>query len=270
MVQNRSTRDTSIARKAAKRALYGQSPRKVGQEKTLEALTLIYRWGWSTPTIIDRYVNFGRRGLSARLVKNGLTKKERTEAYGGIKDMPLYIITLTEAGVNEVEASLSELNPYEPFFFKNQLMHDLRVQDITLDNLRTYDDDNWIMSGYKTPRELAKQSEAGKKQPDSSWEFMHTNGTDFMDVAIELELSAKNGRELDRTIFSIIKALENKQYDLFFIFSPSQAILERYRKALTPGARLQIWKKNNARHWVEGNKIDIKQEWSDKIQFEKL
>lgn len=265
MVQNKVRNDTSIARNAAKFVLAGRSPRQVGHEKALDALKLIYRWGWSTPTMIDTYVNNGRRGLSARLLKNGLTKSERTEAFGGIKNMPMFIITLTDAGVAEVEANISDITPYEPFFFKNQLRHDLSIQELTLGNIET-----GYALDYQTPRELAKQSEAGKKQPDAVWTIQSDNGQDLLDVAIELELSAKRDRELDETIFRILKALNpnNKQhYDGFFIFSPSKAIIKRYQDALAPGKRLQTWKKNSARHWVEDKKIEIRPELVEKIQF---
>jgi hypothetical protein len=265
MVQNEDCKNTTKARHAAKIALAGKSPRQVGHEKTLKALKLIYRWGWSTPTMIDTYVNNGRRGLSARLLKSGLTKSERTEAFGGIKNMPMFIIKLTDAGVAEVEANISNLMPYEPFFFKNQLRHDLGIQELTLKHAKT-----GYAINYQTPRELAKQSEAGKKQPDAVWTVQHENGEDFLNIAIELELSAKRDRELDQTIFRILKAVNpnNKQhYDGFFIFSPSKAIIKRYEDALTPGKRLQTWKKNAARHWVEDKKIEIQPELVKKIIF---
>jgi hypothetical protein len=263
MIQNEDCKNTTKARNAAKIALAGKSPRQVGHEKTLKALKFLYRWGWSTPTIIDTFFNNGRRGLSARLLKSGLTKSERTEAFGGIKNMPMFIIKLTDAGVAEVEANISNLMPYEPFFFKNQLRHDLGIQELTLRRVET-----GYAIDYQTPRELAKQSEAGKKQPDAVWTIQDDDQY-LRNVAIELELSAKRDRELDQTIFRILKALNpnNKQhYDYFFIFSPSKAIIKRYKDALAKG-KLQTWKKNAARHWVEDKKIEIQPELVEKIYF---
>jgi hypothetical protein len=170
---------------------------------------------------------------------------------------------LTDAGVAEVEANISDITPYEPFFFKNQLRHDLDIQKLTLRQAET-----GYAIDYQTPRELAKKSEAGKKQPDAVW-TIQDNDQHLRNIAIELELSAKRDRELDQTIFRILKAVNpnNKQhYDGFFIFSPSKAIIKRYEDALAMG-KLQTWKKNSARHWVEDKKIEMQPELVERIIF---
>ncbi len=46
------------------KALGDRSPTEVGQRKIAEALLWEYRWGWSSPQVIDALSGAQRRGLA--------------------------------------------------------------------------------------------------------------------------------------------------------------------------------------------------------------
>jgi hypothetical protein len=81
----------------------GKTPLQIGAEKTQTALNWVYRWGWSSPFTVDMLGGSARRGLAARLVKNGLLRSTRTQSGGAVRGVPAQILTLTETGQAEVE-----------------------------------------------------------------------------------------------------------------------------------------------------------------------
>jgi len=233
--------------------LDGKNTRQVGQEKTLKALTWVYRWGYSTPTLCDMAVSIGRdtkvTGVASRLAKRMLLNAYPTPS-GGIKGEPRTVLTLTENGVIEVEAELEEVNAYEEKIPWHQLRHDTLVQQFVMTMLTQQK-----IAGYKTPRELAEKSEASKKMSDAILIF--ENGSK---AALELELSAKRGRELDQTVLAMIRSLEDKTVSAIFILSQSQAILNNYKKAFAVGNKITTYKRNSSRHWYASGQFEIEED----------
>ncbi len=98
MNERRDVRQLAAARDAARAKLAGRSPRAVGVEKNQAGLRWVYRWGWSSATIIDAIATPGRRGVAARLLKAGLLEAHPCPGAGGIKGVPLQVLTLTPGG----------------------------------------------------------------------------------------------------------------------------------------------------------------------------
>lgn len=118
--------------------LGGLSPRARGEEKVAEALDWIYRWGWASPQTIDGLSGAKRRGLSARLVRQGLLVATRTQAGGAGHGVPAQILTLSPTGQAEVERHRTELLPYsrDPYKIRqDQLRHYELTQRATANSL---------------------------------------------------------------------------------------------------------------------------------------
>jgi hypothetical protein len=242
--------DETKARLAAARAAMGDvSPRARGKEKTRIALDWIYRWGWSSPSTLDLATGGKRTGLAARLTRQKLIKSTRTESGGGVKGIPIHMLTLTSIGLDEVERLREDLIQYELDAFKidqTKLRHDEIAQRATADGLKKE-----TIKNFKTPKELAAKSEKGIKQPDVLW--IDVNG---QRIGVEVELSAKWDRKLDQFVYSCIRSLSNNEtpvnkVDVVAIASDSKAIISRYKQAFAPGAILKIWEKTERGFWIQ-------------------
>jgi hypothetical protein len=223
----------------------GQSPRQIGQAKAWTAVHWIYRWGWASPSVLELVCRDNRNGLVSRLLKRGLIIKTRTESGGGQRDVPTYLLTLTEAGVNEVERMIeepSDLLPYstDPYRIKQALLrHDILAQMATVKALL-----KGTITSFSTEREMAAKSEAGVKQPDVMWWHGDTR------IAVEIELSAKWERDLDEFVGRYLLALAPRngvpaRCHQIALISDSPAILKRYKAAFAPGASYG----SDSRHW---------------------
>ena len=244
-----TVRDMAALRAAAVAKLAGRSPRAVGREKQLTALKWIYRWGWSSPGVVDAHASSGRRGLALGLVKKKLVDQHITEAVGGVRGVPDYVLTLTPDGVAEVESELKEdeLIGYpsaeaDKLIVWRQLRHDLLIQRYTAQRFS----ENKIM-GFLTPREMRNQSAISVKQPDAVWMIAGKK------IAIELELTAKKDRELDQFITNTILSIDPKdgRFNGCSILSQSAALIERYKKMFKDGNKIPKYKKDNTRRWVK-------------------
>lgn len=262
------TPETREKLKAARVAAlsHGQSPRQIGQAKVLAALRWIYRWGWTSPTVLELVGRDNRNGLVSRLLKQGLIVKTRTESGGGQRDVPVYILTLTEAGVNAVERMIEDpidLLPYstDPYRIKQVLLrHDILAQMATAKALS-----KGTITGFSTEREMVVKSEAGVKQPDVMWWQGDTL------IAVEIELSAKWERDLDEFVERCLLSLEARngqpaRCHQVALISDSPAILKRYKAAFAPGASYGRWKRDDSRHWRQVAELKVPEWISGRVQ----
>lgn len=256
---------TEAARSAAKVTLAGKTPRDFGEEKTKKVLNWIYRWGWASPGTIEKIGGAQRTGLTTRLIKNKLVMKIRSASGGGVKGVPIYLVTLTKLGVemherNEKNSIGYEIDPYK--INQNMLRHDQLAQTKTLEKL-----ENKIIVEYKTERELAALSLADVKQPDIIW--INSNNKR---IAVEIELSQKRKRELDefvrKTCLSLIAKLDKpSRFDFVFIYSDSQAILDNYNEAFEIGKETNKWEKDETRHFKVNGFFTIPESIDGKIKW---
>ncbi|MEM5449104.1 hypothetical protein [Paraburkholderia guartelaensis] len=238
----------SKARARLAEALGGKSARQRGEEKTLRALDWVYRWGCSSPSIVDMLSGAAAAGLAARLVRRGLLVKTKTESGGGRKDVPNFILTLSVNGLEEAERVRDELLPYELDPFKvrqNQLRHAIIGQAATARNLLS-----GAITGFLSEAEMAQKSKRGAKQPDICWLM-----PDGRRVGVEVELTAKWGRDLDEFVGACLFATSRREeagprFEEIWVVTDSPAIARRYTTAFSPEQTVNIWKKNDQRRWV--------------------
>lgn len=247
------------------------SPREIGRKKLLRALVWVYVWGWSSASILSMVACDNGNGLTARAARLGFLKKTRTESGGGRKDVPAHVVTLTAAGVAEVERTLhseDELLPYPFDAYKiNQalLRHDTLAQLYTARMLLA-----GSISGYVTERQMRGKSTNGTKQPDVVW--VGAQGK----WAVEIELSAKWKRDLDHFVGACIDALtpgddgSPARFDLLCVLSDAPAILQRYKKAFSPGAPLGVWQRDAQRHWFKTGERAVPEWVSGKVVWKNI
>jgi len=247
--------DNASKARAARRIVLGEvdggeriSPRQRGEQKAREALGWVYRWGWSSPSVLDGLAGTARRGLAARLVKAKLLRSTRTDSGGAQKGVPAFILTLTGDGLAEVEKYREDLLPYEldPYRIRqDQLRHYQLAQYATASTLSKKK-----ITGFQTEKEIAEYSGENIKQPDIVW-LLPTGHR----VAVEVELSAKWGRDLDHFILSCLLSLLPKEkggkprYDYISVVTDSPAIEKRYKAAFEPGAAYGMWQKDARSRW---------------------
>ncbi len=236
----------------------GTNSRAVGQARQREALRWMYRWGWSTPSIIDQVANNGRSGLAARLVKRGLLEETDNPQNRRSTD-PIDLLFLTKDAVQEVEELLDSPSDFLDQNYQNdlpihQVRHDFYVQKLTANNI------NKIKS-YLTPKEIAAKSKPQEKQVDAIWIY-----EDGIRVGIEMELTRKKtGREIDRSMLMILLAVKDGNtfgLNAINFFSTSRGILETYKAILKPGKKIRRWEQDDQRRWVATDLATVP-DWSE-------
>lgn len=234
----------------------GTTSRKRGAEKAQRALTWVYRWGFSTPTLVDRWASPTKAGLCKKLVEKGLLQSWPTPGGGGQKGVPHFVVTLTKEGeaivvtaLNRVDDLLDQAGTDEVPW--HQLRHDILVQRATI---------NAAPHRFLTPKEIKVKSTKGVKQSDCVW--VTENGEK---MGIELELTPKKrGREIDQTILSIIKSIgKNNPSGLnsIRIFSQSDMIIKDYEARLKPGQKIDLWEKDTSRRWIQSGEFTNVPDW---------
>lgn len=252
------------------------NPKKRGEDKAVEALDWIRRWGHSSPLIIDQLSGVKRRGLSKRLVDDGLLKVSMSASGGYFNDVPHKILTLTPKGFQILD-HFNQLN-YGYDFSKpvNQLelRHHHICQKLTLEYLLTSQN---LMS-FSTEIDRADKSILSLKQPDVVLRFDQTlpdlieHGIQQLStVALEIELTGKYDRKFDQFAHSTLIALgESGSYDEMEIYFDSAHQLARYKNAFMPGKEINVWEKNDRGYWEVEDKVVIPQNIKHKIQFKLL
>ena len=259
------------AQAAAKISMAERSPRAAGLERAKKALHWVYRWGWTTPSILEMVVDSFRSGIGNRLVKNGLLIKTATPS-GGINNTPAFLLTLSEKGVDAVSQFFDLSMPYDPNQKINhaKVIHDELVQRMTVIRLRRLNTPRSDVLGFKTERELASKNSAGIKNPDCCWNKPHGE-IGWAQTSIELELSKKEGRDLDQFVHASLLSLagQTPRFRFLEIFFYSPTTKNNYMKAFQPGTEFSIWEKEPGRtgRWKKANTSKVPDWAEDRISF---
>lgn len=241
---NQSTQEAKINRIAkAQEAVKqmresGLSPRERGHQRTLQALDWIYKWGWTSSTILEILTGQSVSTLTARLVKSGLLRATVTESAGGVPDIPRRFFTLTQLGLDTIMKQQTVLIDYDirpERVNQEMLKHDSLAQISTANLFRTRK-----ITNYFTESMLSEKSAKNKKQHDAVWIWQ-----DGKKTGLEVELTKKWDRKLDQFVYSNLLSIQEKKVDNVQIYTDSQAIVDSYKEAFTPKQKYTIWKKND-------------------------
>lgn len=220
--------------------LNGISPQERGEQKDKLAITWLYRWRFSSPSLLEQVVGNTRSNLIPKLIKRGWIYAVQLHK-GGYRNRATKVVALTEEGVRMAQYWSSHMTAYD--LSRHQLLranhdHDLKVQELTLARLR----DNKI-TAYRTAHMLGGRSEH-QKYPDVIWEL--PSGETCM---VEVELTPKWGPKFSELVMRLIDAIQQEQHHLILLASDSQALLDRYVAALQPGAVYDVYARDAQRKW---------------------
>lgn len=224
------------------------SPRTRGIQRAKEAIEWTYRWGWTTPTLLEILSGTTRSGLANRLIKNGLLSRIPAPS-GGINSTPTFLLTLTQKGLETAVEITDELLPYQTdphrINFKN-VSHDELVQRLTSKYL-CFTQESGGIDDYKTPKQLHTWNADSTKIPDAVW--VKGKGKDAQEFAVEVELSPKFKVEFDQFVTMTSKNLEPREGDPkpkfagVYIFYKTTGLFERYQAAFQRGSKVPIWER---------------------------
>jgi len=253
-------KDMSAVNEARATAMVGTSPLERGREKDAAALMWVWRWGWSSASTTDSVVA-KQRGVVKRLADKKLLRYHETEGYRS-KYYPARVIVLSKAGVellgDRIDLKMRHITAEDVAW--HQLRHDHAVQVWTAKKLQ-----EGLIVDYITPREMAKRSEIGAKQPDAIWTL-----NDGAKMAIELELTYKKPREKHGMISKLTRLLSKGAVDHVLIVTQSEATAQDLRKLIAPGARRPQWVLFQ-RKYISQATQDVAPDWlSERITIEVL
>lgn len=237
----------------------GLTPHRIGKEKAALALHWIYRWGWSSPSMLDAVAGTERGALAAKLVRKGLLVKERTPSGGSLADVPAYVLMLSEIGQSEVLREIDddrEIYPYAPRYLPALLRHDYIAQRLTQKALQEQ-----RIRRYKPDRLLRLDADGtSAKIPDVEWRGMQR-------IFVEVELSAKFVRELDEFIRKTLDQLHETPESITLIVSDSRGLMSRYAKHFAPGAKVGTWSRTNSGHWARTSEWQVPEWAAGRVRF---
>lgn len=264
-IEMTEARRSQLEAARAKLAASGKNPLQIGRDSRLKVLNWIYHWGYTSSANIQRLLDKTSGGVAQNLTKKGWLVAIKTKS-----GIPEVTYTLAENGLAEAERYAPELYRYpeiDPYRINQDLIrHYLLAQKITIDAIKS-----GRIFDYETERMFAVEGDKpGVKRPDIIW-ITKTS----LRIGVEIELSAKWARDLDEFVHGIKKALQATaekpaQYSRFIIISDSRAIIERYKKAMSPGATLNIWKKNERKCWAVDRTIVVPDWLITKVDFQLL
>lgn len=249
----------------------GKTAQQTGHERTLQALRWVHLFGWSSAALLEQLVSTNRGGLAARLVRQQLLKKHLSPAGGGIKGAPLAVLTLTRAGeeyVTRYADNIDDLNTYSPAVGWAQLRHDCIVQQLAIEALAHADGPIRIVSDPEARARGAKGKihDLVLVEEPAPGQRLRT--------FIEVELSAKKGRELDAFVLgcckSMLSAEEAGDDYALHVYSDSPALLRNYKAKLAAGAGFKTWKRNNSGNWVEAGDWTVPERFSEAMYFHNI
>lgn len=223
--------------------LAGVAPRVKGLQNQLKVVDWLYRFGYSSAAVLQDVLNKQSSGWAAAAERRGLLQSVRT-----VSGVPprLYMLTAEGLALAEQHAQLLLAYPEVDPARVNQslLRHNLLVQSLTVAEVTAK-----RIASFRSERELSCGDRRGVKRPDAIWNL--PSGTR---VAIELELTAKWGRTLDEFVRALVRGLQGDAntetaFDRVAVITPSPAIAERYKAALTAGAPMRTWFKDQRGAW---------------------
>jgi len=252
-----------LAEARAKLTLTGKSPREIGEESKQKVINWIYKWGFTSSSLIQQLLGRTAGGYALKLCKQGFLVATKT-----ITGSPISYFTLTERGLQEAERFAYDLYRYteiDPFKVnQQQLRHYLIAQAATLNSL-----DAGAIVTFETERMFSTEGDkSGIKRPDTIWITK-----DGLRIGVEVELSAKWAKNFDQFVLGIILALhstnQNKApFDRFIIFSDSKAIVDRYSLAMQPNSTFSIYEKDSRGHWTAKENKKVPDWLISKISFQ--
>lgn len=233
----------------------------------------IYRWGWTTAQIINRFLDLKRQGLADEFVKKGLLEKLKSEHARGEK----FVYILSEEGVRRAEELLDQNYGYVktyPYTLHESRkipyslhVHNMVSQHVLLD-----------MAGprantlnYITEPEYRAEGGGGIGDSVPDFSFTERNG-DRGDTTFicEIELNHKEDMRMKRWIWLRLLDLKADPSAKLIFFTNLNSVRDSIEKILAQ-ERIFGFEKNQNNRWVETpNSSLLIQKYIERIEIKTL
>ena len=218
----------------------GVSPRERRHEKIILAVLWVYKFGYSSPFVINLICGGKTHAFAHLLIKKGILVATRTASGGAVLGVPAVMLTLSKIGLSlAVQYAQVALEYQEDAYRINQdyLRHGILIQSLTAQRLI-----EGRISGYITESErmVSEKSTGHKKQHDIVW--INKLGERY---GVEIELTGKWSHKLDHFVWSCVESLSPRagahQVIQVLIFTDADALVEHYKTAFKEGAEIKKW-----------------------------
>ena len=234
---------------------------EVGRYRLFSTLAWVYCWGYTTPEMVAKLLSASKRKeyrWIASWVDQGLLKKVPSNS-----PIAREIIILSREGAslllfafakNDIDKTVNDY-VFEPSRINFQhLTHTLACQMATL---KMINEDNF--NTYICEREFTFKSKKLVKQPDV---IIQKND---LKIALEIELSPKNQRNMDTAILANLDLLDSGKIDAIWYVTHVKMIENLILKTIAQGS-INIWGKNKKNKWCVVDKRKMSDENKMRIQ----
>ena len=211
--------------------LYGNTAGiKVFEHKLYKTLHLVNTFRYSTPSLIDFYVQNYKRGFAKKLLKQGYFVEH--EIYSSVPYLPRKVLTLSKKAKEELLSKFGyKLKIWEGKINVNTLLHNYTVQAITI---------ALIKKREKTKLQASFIGEVHTrsvfhKDYDAVLLQENIKTGENLNAGIELDLNYKKPKEIEKILDKFQKDLKENLVKHIFIYFPEahfEKLKNQYLKAI--------------------------------------
>jgi len=209
--------------------LYGNTAGiKVFVYKLHKTLHLVNTFRYSTPSLIDFYVQNYKRGFAKKLLKQGYFVEH--EIYSSVPYLPRKILTLSKKAKEELSSHFGyELKIWEGRINLNTLLHNYTVQAIIITLIKK-------LTKHNPHLKLTFIGEVHTKMFYKDYDAVLINTKIENDnIGIELDLNHKKPKEIEKILEKFERDLKENLIKHIFIYFPEthfEKFKNQYLKAI--------------------------------------
>lgn len=240
----------------------GQRSILAGLEKQRRVLDWIYRWGYSSGTIVTTLSNATRRDYPKRLCERGL-----------LRQVPATRCSLTNRLYCLTDAGLTEARRHTPFDLDYPERDPRKIsQAIVYHNLicqreilRILHQQDQRFVGWESDRQFGPNLHETKRPDGVLLDAAHRR------TGIEIELSGKWARRLDQFVQRIVGSIHREHFSSYIILVGTEQMRQRYESAFETGTKVKKWAQGpDGKFFCSGETPPIPSSISERVQFSVL
>ncbi len=226
------------------------------QEKIRIVIDLVSKFGFASPANITLAVGTKRQGTPTQMVNAGILN---SRSMSGLIVLGKGVTAIL--GLTKREALAAEAKPVDIWkVTSNRAAHTLIAQSETVLQMQGKIVNNPNLEFEKF--EVEPQQLGETRRPDVVWYFFDKKNNQRFKINVEIELSAKDGRDLDQFFTKLLFANV-----ITFVVFEEERLLRRYvehAKTYHAAGSMPIWKKTNGAWWkLESQEPIPAKRWND-------
>ena len=217
------------------------NPHKRHIEKTRAVIELVSKFGFASPANITMAVGCKRQGTPTQMVNAGILNSRTMSGLIVLGKGVTAILGLTKREALAADAKQVDIWKVT----SNRAAHTLIAQSETLALIqgRIINNPNFEFEKY----EVEPQAMGETRRPDVVWYFRDIESNRSFKINVEIELSAKDGRDQDQFFTKLLFAKM-----ITFVVFEEEKLMRRYiqhAKTYHAAGAMPIWKKTNGAWW---------------------